>query len=142
MYELKKNGKVFTSKSVGTGPSSCEKRIYRAAVSQRLINTALNSLWMRVLYIIVLLCHNSKNSESEGFILFRLFIIYFHPPTPLVSYCISKRKSYLLLSWSGLSLFCFLLSCCKFNPDAKIKKIWIICPSVLYHQTFSSQCNL
>ena len=36
-----KNGKVFTSKSVGTGPSSNEKRIYRAAVSQRLRNTAL-----------------------------------------------------------------------------------------------------
>ena len=41
MYELKKNGKVFTSKSVGTGPSSYEKRIYRTAVSQRLTNTAL-----------------------------------------------------------------------------------------------------
>ena len=32
---------VFTSKFVGTGPSSYEKRIYRAAVSQRLRNTAL-----------------------------------------------------------------------------------------------------
>jgi ketopantoate reductase len=31
---LKKNGKIFTSKFVGTGPSSYEKRIYRAAVSQ------------------------------------------------------------------------------------------------------------
>ena len=42
MYELKnKIGKVFTSKSVRTGPSSYEKRIYRAAVSQRLRNTAL-----------------------------------------------------------------------------------------------------
>jgi len=41
MYELKKNGKVFTSKCVGTGPSSYERRIYRAAVSQRLRNTAL-----------------------------------------------------------------------------------------------------
>jgi len=41
MYKLKKNGKVFTSKSVGTGPSSCEKRIYRPAVSQRLRNTGL-----------------------------------------------------------------------------------------------------
>ena len=41
MYELKKNGKVFTSKSVGTGHSSYEKRIYWAAVSQRLRNTAL-----------------------------------------------------------------------------------------------------
>jgi len=25
MYELKKNGKIFTSKFVGTGPSSYEK---------------------------------------------------------------------------------------------------------------------
>jgi hypothetical protein len=39
--KLKKNGKVLTSKSVGTGPSSYEKRIYRAEVSQRLINTDL-----------------------------------------------------------------------------------------------------
>jgi len=39
MYEVKKNGKVFTSKFVGTGPSSYEKRIYWAAVSQRLRNT-------------------------------------------------------------------------------------------------------
>jgi len=42
MYELKKNiGKVFTSKFVGTGPSSYKKRMYRAAVSQRLRNTVL-----------------------------------------------------------------------------------------------------
>jgi len=39
-----KNGKVFTSKFVGTGPSSCEKRIYWAAVSQRLRNTDLEEL--------------------------------------------------------------------------------------------------
>ena len=45
MYELKKKiGKALTSKSVGTGPSSCEKRIYRAAVSQRLRNTAISHL--------------------------------------------------------------------------------------------------
>ena len=44
MYELKKIGKVLTSKSVGTGPSSYEKRIYRAAVSQRLRNTGLVAL--------------------------------------------------------------------------------------------------
>jgi hypothetical protein len=42
MYELKKNWKVLTCKSVGTGPSSYEKRIYRAAVSQRLRNTAVD----------------------------------------------------------------------------------------------------
>ena len=41
MYELKKNGKVFTSKFVGTGPSSYKKRIYWATVSQRLRNTAV-----------------------------------------------------------------------------------------------------
>ena len=41
MYELKKNGKVFMSKSVGTGPSACDKRIHRAAVSQRLRDTVL-----------------------------------------------------------------------------------------------------
>jgi len=38
---LKKTGKVFTSKFVGTGPSSYKNGIYRAAVSQRLRNTAL-----------------------------------------------------------------------------------------------------
>jgi len=42
MYELKKIGKVLTSKSVGTGPSSYEKGIYRAAVSQRLRNTVID----------------------------------------------------------------------------------------------------
>ena len=41
MYELKENGKVFNSKSVGTGPSSYEKIIYRPAVSQNLRNTAV-----------------------------------------------------------------------------------------------------
>ena len=43
MYELK-NGKVFTSKFVGTGPSSYVKRIYRAAVWQRFRNTGLENL--------------------------------------------------------------------------------------------------
>jgi len=37
-----KIGKVLTSISVGTGPSSYEKRIYRTAVSQRLRNTDLD----------------------------------------------------------------------------------------------------
>ena len=41
MRELKKNGKVFTSKFVGTGPSSYEKRNYWAAVSRRLRKTAV-----------------------------------------------------------------------------------------------------
>jgi hypothetical protein len=37
---LKKIGKVFTGKFVGTGSLSCEKCIYQTAVSQRLRNTA------------------------------------------------------------------------------------------------------
>ena len=41
---LKKIGKVFTIKYVGTGPSSDKKRIYRAAVSQRLRNIVLNNI--------------------------------------------------------------------------------------------------
>jgi len=42
MYERKKIGKLFTSKFVGNGPSSYKKRIYRAAVSQRFRNTAID----------------------------------------------------------------------------------------------------
>jgi len=42
MYELKENGKVFTSTFVGMGPSSYKKITYRAAVSQRLRNIALH----------------------------------------------------------------------------------------------------
>ena len=40
--KLKIIGKVFTSKFVGTGPSSYKQRIHRAAVSQRLRNAALD----------------------------------------------------------------------------------------------------
>ena len=44
MYELKKIGNVFTSKFVGTGPSSYKKKNLPGrglAVSQRLRNTGL-----------------------------------------------------------------------------------------------------
>jgi hypothetical protein len=41
--KLKKNGKAFTSKFFGTGPSSYEKRIYRAVVSQRLRNIGIDT---------------------------------------------------------------------------------------------------
>jgi len=47
MYELKKNGKLFMSKFVGTGPSSYEKRVYRAVVSQRMRNTDLETSTLR-----------------------------------------------------------------------------------------------
>ena len=49
IYELKKKiRKVLTSKSVGNGPSSYEKIIYLAAISQRLRNTGLGSSMLRV----------------------------------------------------------------------------------------------
>jgi len=50
MYELKKIGKVFTSKFVGTGPLSYKKRIDRATVSQRFRNTALKNSVARQTY--------------------------------------------------------------------------------------------
>ena len=51
IYELeKKNGKVFTSKFVGTGPSSYGKRIYRAAISQRLRNTVVDHNQRRTIF--------------------------------------------------------------------------------------------
>ena len=54
---FKKIRKVFTSKFVGTGPSSYKKRIYRAAVSQRLRNAELGY-------------ENSERKGGEGIILF------------------------------------------------------------------------
>jgi len=46
MYELKKIGKVLMSESVGTRLPFYEKRIHRAAVSQRLRNTGLEATSM------------------------------------------------------------------------------------------------
>jgi hypothetical protein len=50
-------GKVFMSKFVGTGPLSYEKRIYQAAVSQRLRNTSLRDLLAIELVIIHYIRH-------------------------------------------------------------------------------------
>ena len=70
MYELKKNGKVFTSKSVGIGPSSYEKRIYRAAVSQRFRNTAIklqSEIGKKIIFnsIILLVAHTVSGSNKS-----------------------------------------------------------------------------
>ena len=43
---------MLTNKSVGTGPSSYENRIYRAAVSQRLRNTALGRLTVFIGFVV------------------------------------------------------------------------------------------
>jgi len=49
---LKKIGKLFTSKFVGTGPSSYKKRIYRPAVSQRLRNTGVDARLFLKLFLV------------------------------------------------------------------------------------------
>jgi len=62
MCELEKIGKVFTSKSVRTGPSSYKKRIYRAAVSQRLRNTSVDChafTYNQIIFCINPLQHNA-----------------------------------------------------------------------------------
>jgi hypothetical protein len=52
------NGKVFTSESVETGPSSYEKRIYRDAVSHRLRNTVLEPITFVLAYpTVYVLCY-------------------------------------------------------------------------------------
>jgi len=53
---VKKIGKVFTSKFVGTGPLSYEKRIYRAAVSQKLRNMSLGYILLQ-LFCVYSLCY-------------------------------------------------------------------------------------
>jgi len=61
MYGLLKNGTVFTSTFVGTGPSSYEKRIYRAAVSQRLRNTGLDRAnFVKLALVTVVLCFRAR----------------------------------------------------------------------------------
>ena len=69
MCELKKNGKVFTRKSVGTGPSSYEKWVYRAAVSQRLRNTDVDDHSLNVHHPGHLKSHYSEFLEPFGALL-------------------------------------------------------------------------
>jgi hypothetical protein len=70
MYELKKKiGKVFTSKFVRTGPSSYEKRIYRAAVSHRLRSGALDFVVNITRYLSALVHTNNNFPIPE---------LYFH----------------------------------------------------------------
>jgi len=62
---LKKIGKILMSKSVGTGPSSYEKRIYQAAVSQRLKNTDVKHvLGIIGEYTVELLCQMLVLADS------------------------------------------------------------------------------
>jgi len=75
MYELKKIGKAFTNNSVGTGPPSHEKRIYRAAVSQMLRNTSLTDFSHSLLhcttrvttYICYMYCCHNTGINRQDF---------------------------------------------------------------------------
>ena len=60
MYELKKIWKIFTSKFVRTGPSLYEKRIYRAAVSQRLRNTVIRERKGKLFTKILRQCNSAR----------------------------------------------------------------------------------
>jgi len=64
MCQLKKVEKIFTSKFVGTGPSSYKKRIYRDAVSQRLRNTMLYNVCIAVLTLDAGLLARSQYQEA------------------------------------------------------------------------------
>jgi len=57
---LKKIGKIFTIKFVGTGPSSYKKRIYRAAVSQRLRNIDLDQAGKLSMCVEVFVVHETN----------------------------------------------------------------------------------
>ena len=90
MYELKKNGKVFTSKSVGTGPSAYEKRIYRAAVSQTLRNTYIEDMRRKGSRE---QCKNTEMSNSSYSVLLRKLALVFVQSVHLE---ILKSRSHML----------------------------------------------
>jgi len=76
---FKKIGRILTSKFVGTGPSSYEKRIYWAAVSRRLRNTGI---------------YNSSHSMSSW---------------KALDFAFTTRRTYIRLARRGKFIFCFLL---------------------------------
>jgi len=70
----KKIGKVLTSKFVGTGPSSYEKRIYRAAVLQRLRNTAIHTVRVELMSVACAVVHSIEG--GAGFFLLGRHSLY------------------------------------------------------------------
>jgi len=61
----KKIGKVLTSKSVGAGPSSYEKRVYRAAVSQGFRNTGVEDVIRIILYTVHTACFPASQDSRQ-----------------------------------------------------------------------------
>jgi len=70
---LKNIGKVFTCKFVRTGPSSYKKSIYRAAVSQRLRNTAVEDMVSqrnKRMWFYLFISSKHASSFDEGIFIF------------------------------------------------------------------------
>jgi hypothetical protein len=87
MHELKKKiGKVFTCKCVGTGPSSFEKGIYRAAVSQRLRNTAIRRFKFMLIVIDVIQLPQKRSLREKCYQAVR--------PSVRLSLCVYQRGSH------------------------------------------------
>jgi len=88
MYELKKNGKVFTSKFLGTRPLSYEKRIYRVSVSQSLRNTGIDHQlvpyllfdWHQTAYACYFQDSTGKPQSREVPLFWRTRIVHFLGP--------------------------------------------------------------
>ena len=99
---LKKIGKLFTSKFVGTGPSSY-KRLYRASVSQRLRNTVLDHLPNSALKCII------WQRDNVYFLAFLLF-----------QHCWPFTSLRLYLFSDGVRLSCFFC-----QKKKKIKDCWL-----------------
>ena len=59
---------VLTSKYVGTGPSSYEKRIYRPAVSQRLRNTALRYTFLMIVLMMMMMTTTTTTTTKTTLI--------------------------------------------------------------------------
>jgi len=93
MYELKKTGKVFTSKFVGAGPSSYKKRIYRAAVSQRLRNTGLSDWGMKLTIRLYLVWRLGMNGALP---------LLPHAPLCLCLYCTHEKQYYVCSYWKKM----------------------------------------
>ena len=123
MYELKKIGKVFTSKFVGTGPSSYKKRIYRAAVSQRLRNSVLSSLNYE---------HNVVYSSENTVHITRLHDATCQNTTVLIFNAVTCLNNLQITDFSTLSLV--ILSTGLYpSPNEYI---------IINTATFNSYCNV
>jgi hypothetical protein len=65
MYELKKLEKYLRVNLLGPGPSSYKKRIYRAAVSQRLRNTVLYDGYTVIPGLLITHFHPAPSLKKE-----------------------------------------------------------------------------